>query len=59
MTLAWESNVRSAAHSNIQRLSDEEQETLKSRYLDALAREENEQPGALKRAGIIYALGRR
>jgi ubiquinone/menaquinone biosynthesis C-methylase UbiE len=59
MTLAWESNARSAAHSNIQRLSDEEQETLKSRYLDALAREENEQPGALKRAGIIYALGRR
>jgi ubiquinone/menaquinone biosynthesis C-methylase UbiE len=59
LTLAWESNARSAAHSNIQRLSEEEQETLKIRYLDALAREEGEHPGALKRADILYALGRR
>jgi len=59
LALAWESNVRSVAHSEVLGLSDQQQLALKSRYMDALAREASENPGALDRAAILYALGRR
>jgi ubiquinone/menaquinone biosynthesis C-methylase UbiE len=59
LTLAWESNVRSAGHAEVQRLSDRALAELRRTYLDALAREESEHPGALSRAEILYALGRR
>jgi len=59
LTLAWESNFRSAAYADMQRLGAEEQSALKGAYLEALAREEREHPGALGRAEILYALGRR
>jgi ubiquinone/menaquinone biosynthesis C-methylase UbiE len=59
LSLAWESNFRSAGHAGVQRLSDEEQRALKSRYLAALAREASENSGALSRADILYVVGRR
>lgn len=59
LALAWESNVRSVAHSEVLGLSGQQQVTLKGRYMDALAREASENPGALDRADILYALGRR
>ena len=59
LTLAWESNVRSTGHAEVQRLSAQEHGALKDAYLNALAREEQEHPGALGQADILYALGRR
>jgi ubiquinone/menaquinone biosynthesis C-methylase UbiE len=59
LKLAWDSNVKSSAHADVLRLGTEEQLGLKTTYLDALAREEREHPGALDRAEILYALGRR
>lgn len=59
LTLAWESNSRSAAHPAVQRLNEEQQQALKRQYHDALAREESGHPGALGRGDILYALGRR
>jgi ubiquinone/menaquinone biosynthesis C-methylase UbiE len=59
LTLAWESDFRSAAHREVQRLREEEQRALHDKYVAALAREERERPGALSRAGILYAIGRR
>lgn len=57
LTLAWESNFRSAAHADVQHLSDQEQHALKSTHLATLAREECEHPGALRRAEVLYAFG--
>jgi ubiquinone/menaquinone biosynthesis C-methylase UbiE len=59
LSLAWESNFRSAGHADVQRLTDEQQRAFKSMYLDALALEESENPGALNRADLLYVLGRR
>jgi ubiquinone/menaquinone biosynthesis C-methylase UbiE len=59
LTLAWESNSRSAGHAEVQRLSAPEQSALKGAYLQALAREDHEHPGVLRQAEILYALGRR
>jgi ubiquinone/menaquinone biosynthesis C-methylase UbiE len=58
LTLAWESNVKSPAHARVQRLSAEDQRALKAAYLEALAHEEREHPGALNQGEILYALGR-
>jgi ubiquinone/menaquinone biosynthesis C-methylase UbiE len=58
LTLAWESNSRSAAHGAVRLLSDEQQRALKEAYLEALDREARTNPGALERAQILYALGR-
>ena len=41
----------------VQRLSDADQQALKSRYLAALARTDAEDPGAINRADLIYAVG--
>lgn len=59
MMLAWESNFRSAGHKEVWRLNSQEQGTLKRMYLETLSREERENPGSLKRAEVLYALGRR
>ncbi|HEY7188278.1 MAG TPA: methyltransferase domain-containing protein [Vicinamibacterales bacterium] len=59
LSLAWESNFRSAAHAEAQRLSVETQEAFKRVYLDALAREHAERPGALNQANLLYVVGRR
>jgi ubiquinone/menaquinone biosynthesis C-methylase UbiE len=56
-TLAWESNYRSAGHAPVQSLDAEDQARLKQAYLEALAREQREDAGALARAGILYAVG--
>lgn len=59
LTLAWESNFRSAGHKEIWDLSPQDQGKLKDLYLASLAREELENPGSLRRAEVLYALGRR
>jgi len=59
LTLAWESNSRSAGHEEVRRLSNQEQSALKNAYLHALAREEDDHPGALSQAEILYAFARR
>lgn len=59
VSLAWEANFQSAAHLDVQQLSEEEQQALRRAYADALARAGQENPGSLSRAGILYALGRR
>jgi ubiquinone/menaquinone biosynthesis C-methylase UbiE len=59
LSVAWESNFGSPAHAEVRRLAEAEQRALQHAYGEALAREERERPGALSRAGILYALGRR
>jgi ubiquinone/menaquinone biosynthesis C-methylase UbiE len=59
LTLAWESNFRSAGHAAVQSLSAETLEAFKYAYLNALAREEAERPGALNQADLLYVVGRR
>jgi ubiquinone/menaquinone biosynthesis C-methylase UbiE len=58
LSLAWESNSRSAGHADVRRLSAEDQRALKSAYQAALARAESDSPGSLSRADVLYALGR-
>ena len=59
LTLAWESNFRSAAHTDAQRLSSEARDAFKRAYLDALTRAAADDPGALTTANLLYAIGRR
>lgn len=59
LTLAWESNLRSAAHEPVQTLSAADRAALQRDYLDALARALRDDPAALARAGILYAIGGR
>lgn len=56
LSMAWESNVRSARHAAVRNLSPADQERLRLRFADALARAD---AGALGRGGILYAIGRR
>ena len=59
LTNAWESNFKSASHPELRRLGAREADALRVEYLDALARDESVNPGALAQAGVLYALGRR
>ena len=59
LDVAWESNLGSPAHADVRRLSETEQLALSRAYGEALAREEQQRPGTLNHAGILYALGRR
>jgi hypothetical protein len=59
LALAWESNSRTAGHSEVQSLSLEDQAALRMQYLDALVRVQHETPGTLERADVLYAVGRR
>jgi ubiquinone/menaquinone biosynthesis C-methylase UbiE len=59
LTFAWESNFQSPAHREVQRLDQDEQRALHGAYLEALALEERQNPGALSQAALLYALGRR
>jgi ubiquinone/menaquinone biosynthesis C-methylase UbiE len=59
LSVAWESNFESPAHSEVRRLAEAEQRALQRAYRHALAREERAQPGVLSRAGILYAFGKR
>lgn len=59
LALAWESNRRSPAHADIERLSSADQERLRAEYQAALAKEERQDPGALGRAEVLYAIGLR
>jgi ubiquinone/menaquinone biosynthesis C-methylase UbiE len=59
LAVAWESNIRAAAHSGVRRLDADRQADLKRAYLEALAREEADDPEAFSRAPMLYAIGRR
>ena len=59
LSVAWESNFGSPAHSAVRGLAATEQQALRRAYGETLAREERERPGTLHRAGILYALARR
>jgi ubiquinone/menaquinone biosynthesis C-methylase UbiE len=56
---AWESNFRSVVHASVRRLGEDELRELRSAYETAFAREESENPGAVRRAEILYVIGRR
>jgi ubiquinone/menaquinone biosynthesis C-methylase UbiE len=55
----WDANFRFAGHADVQRLSPEDQQSMKTAYLAAMAREESSRPGATTRAELLYAVGRR
>ena len=57
--LAWESNLGSVAHADVRALSAVRRQALYDRYVEALQSEERERPGALDRAAILYAIGRK
>jgi SAM-dependent methyltransferase len=59
LNVSWESNLQVAPYAAVRRLSAADQEALRHAYLEALALEEREHPGGLRRAEIIYAVGRR
>jgi ubiquinone/menaquinone biosynthesis C-methylase UbiE len=54
---AWESNLRSAAHSAVRELSPADQEDLRMRYEVALRRARLEDEAAATRADVLYAFG--
>ena len=51
LTLAWESNSRSAAHTDVQRLPRDARDALKHAYLSALAARN---PGVLSQADLLW-----
>jgi ubiquinone/menaquinone biosynthesis C-methylase UbiE len=59
LSVAWESNIRSPAHGEVRRLSKDDQDALKNRYLEALAREDRDRSGTLNHGDMLYALGHR
>lgn len=59
LSAAWDSNFGSPAHAEVRGLGEAEQQALRRAYEEALSREERERPGALRRAWILYAIGRR
>ncbi len=59
LTVAWDSNFRSAGHSAVRALSVADQGALKKAYIEALAREVEQNPARLARADVRYVLGRR
>lgn len=58
LSLAWESNLRSAGHEAVKQLDATAQETLRTRYLAALAAAQRADPQGFSRAEILYAVGR-
>ena len=59
LSLAWESNLRSAGHEAVKHLDATAQDALRSRYLVALAAERRADPQGFSQAEILYAVGRR
>ena len=59
LALAWESNIRSATHRDVQRLDPQTLTALQHAYAEAMAREEHQRPSALLQAELLYAMGRR
>jgi ubiquinone/menaquinone biosynthesis C-methylase UbiE len=59
LSLAWESNLRSAGHEAVRGLEATAQEALRSRYPATLAAEQRADPQGFAQAEILYAVGRR
>jgi SAM-dependent methyltransferase len=59
LALAWESNLRSAAHSAVRELSVPDQEALRVRYDEALRRAREVDELSFTRADVLYAFGRK
>jgi hypothetical protein len=59
LTLAWESNLRSAAHSTVRELSEADQEALRIQYEQALRLAKAEGDASFARADVLYAFGRK
>lgn len=59
LTRAWDSNLRSAWHGGVRRLGEAQQAALRRAYEEALAAAACDDPAALHRASILYAIGRR
>jgi ubiquinone/menaquinone biosynthesis C-methylase UbiE len=59
LALAWESNLRSAAHSAVRELSEADQEGLRVRYEQALRRAQADDEPTFTKADVLYAFGRK
>jgi SAM-dependent methyltransferase len=59
LALAWESNLRSAAHSAVRELSEADQEALRVRYEQAVRRAQADDEESFTRADVLYAFGRK
>ena len=59
LAMAWESNLRSAAHSPVRELSAADQTRMRGRYLAALDAARLADPSLVARAEVLYAFGRR
>jgi hypothetical protein len=59
LALAWESNLRSAAHSAVRALSDADQDALRVRYEQGLRRAQADDELSFTRADVLYAFGRK
>jgi ubiquinone/menaquinone biosynthesis C-methylase UbiE len=57
LSLAWESNFRSAGHAEVRRLGPEALRALEQAYRDALAREIARDAAVFSRAHLLYAVG--
>ena len=59
LSLAWESNLRSAGHEAAHRLDAASQADLRDRFLQRLAAEQRNDPRSFARAEILYAIATR
>jgi len=59
LAMAWESNLRSAAHGAVRNLSLDRQEALRARFEAALHRARAEDEWSVTRAEVLYAFGRK
>ena len=59
LALAWESNLRSAAHSAVHELSVADQAGMRGRYEAALDIARLAEPSSIARAEVLYTFGRR
>jgi ubiquinone/menaquinone biosynthesis C-methylase UbiE len=57
--MAWAANFRSAAHEDVQRLSEADRDALRRAFLAALADIAENDPLALASAEVLYVVGRR
>jgi len=59
LEMAWESNLRSAAHAPVRSLGEQPQEMMRQRFEAARRREEAGDPEGFARAHVLYAFARK
>ncbi len=59
LSLAWDANLRSAAHGAVRDLSRADLDRLQQPYEDALGEAHANQAAPVERAAVLYAIGRR